>query len=426
MRPTDDRGDTHGDESGPFQGAGGDAGAFAGRDCVSGSFGTPGDERRRPGRAAEREDRGGRERRNERDREVGRERERDREAGYDREVGRERDREPGRDREVGRGGEVGRPRRPDLGREAGQPREVGHRREAGSDRGVGRECERGIGRERETGRDREVGRGGEVGRPRRPDPGREAGRPREAHPDREAGHAAEPDHVRISDVIAEGVRGADPGEIPGKLCVAAVRLLPVADASVSLRSNGMPVQLSSSSPRAERLSELQATLGDGPCTSAAKAGATVLASDLTSGRDADRWPVFAQQATAAGVRAVYSMPLGNDTVCVGTLDLYRDVPGELTRRELRIAELVASVMTVALTALPRGQENGPEGDNRWLSGLAKAHDEVYQAVGMIMVQLGVDSDEALARLRADAFSHSRTALEVAHDVVQHLKRFDSD
>ena len=232
--------------------------------------------------------------------------------------------------------------------------------------------------------------------------------------------------MRISDVIAEGVRGADPGEIPGKLCVAAVRLLPVADASVSLRSNGMPVQLSSSSPRAERLSELQATLGDGPCTSAAKAGATVLASDLTSGRDADRWPVFAQQATAAGVRAVYSMPLGNDTVCVGTLDLYRDVPGELTRRELRIAELVASVMTVALTALPRGQENGPEGDNRWLSGLAKAHDEVYQAVGMIMVQLGVDSDEALARLRADAFSHSRTALEVAHDVVQHLKRFDSD
>ena len=396
MRPTDDRGDTHGDESGPFQGAGGDAGAFAGRDCVSGSFGTPGDERRRPGRAAEREDRGGRERRNE------------------------------RDREVGRGGEVGRPRRPDLGREAGQPREVGHRREAGSDRGVGRECERGIGRERETGRDREVGRGGEVGSPRRPDPGREAGRPREAHPDREAGHAAEPDHVRISDVIAEGVRGADPGEIPGKLCVAAVKLLPVADASVSLRSNGMPVQLSSSSPRAERLSELQATLGDGPCTSAAKAGATVLASDLTSGRDADRWPVFAQQATAAGVRAVYSMPLGNDTVCVGTLDLYRDVPGELTRRELRSAELVASVMTVALTALPRGQENGPEGDDRWLSGLAKAHDEVYQAVGMIMVQLGVDSDEALARLRADAFSHSRTALEVAHDVVQHLKRFDSD
>ncbi|MET8079671.1 ANTAR domain-containing protein [Streptomyces sp. NPDC005303] len=232
--------------------------------------------------------------------------------------------------------------------------------------------------------------------------------------------------MRVSDVIAAGVRGAEPAEIPGRLCVAACELLPVAGASVSLRSDGMPVQLSASSDRAARLSDMQATLGDGPCTAAAATGAAVSATDLTAGRDAGRWPVFAQQATAAGIRAVYSMPLGNDTVCVGTLDLYRDVPGELTRRELRVAELVAGAMTVALMALPRGAENGPDGDDPWLSGLATAHDEVYQAVGMIMVQLGVDSDEALARLRAHAFAHGRTALEVAHDVVRHRKRFDRD
>jgi hypothetical protein len=113
-------------------------------------------------------------------------------------------------------------------------------------------------------------------------------------------------------------------------------------------------------------------------------------------------------------------------VCVGTLDLCREAPGALTRRELRVAELVASVMTVALMALPRGEENGPDGEDPWLNGLASAHDEVYQAVGMIMVQLGVDSDEALARLRAHAFAHGRTALEVAHDVVWHRKRFDGD
>jgi hypothetical protein len=222
------------------------------------------------------------------------------------------------------------------------------------------------------------------------------------------------------------MRGAGPAEAPGRLCAVAVDLLPVIGASVSLRSNGMPAQLSASGDLAARLSDLQATLGDGPCTAAAQAGTPVLAADLTSGRDADRWPVFAQQATAAGVRAVYSMPLGNETVCVGTLDLYRDVPGELTRYELHTAELVAGVMTVALMALPREEENGPGGDDPWLSGLAGAHDEVYRAVGMIMVQLGVGSDEALARLRADAFAHSRTALDVAHDVVGHRKRFDRD
>ncbi|WP_373413140.1 GAF and ANTAR domain-containing protein [Streptomyces sp. NRRL B-24085] len=248
--------------------------------------------------------------------------------------------------------------------------------------------------------------------PRRPEPRRRA--------DRERGRG------RIADVIAAGVRGAGPAEIPGRLCTAAVELLPVAGASVSLRSNAMPVQLGSSSDRAARLSDLQATLGDGPCTAAAAAGAAVFATDLTCDPDLVRWPVFAQQATAAGIRAVYSMPLGDDTLCVGTLDLYREAPGELTRRELRVAELVARVMTVALMALPRGEENGPEGDAPWLSGLATAHDEVYQAVGMIMVQLGVGSDEALARLRAHAFAHGRSALEVAHDVVRHRKRFDRD
>ncbi|MFE3033464.1 GAF and ANTAR domain-containing protein [Streptomyces canus] len=264
-------------------------------------------------------------------------------------------------------------------------------------------------------------------------PGEPDGRERGAGPDRPAGREPgtcqdrEPrDQAQVSDVIAAAVRGADPAEIPGKLCAAAVELLPVTGASVALRSDGVPVQLSASSDRAAQLSDIQATLGDGPCTAAAATGAAVLATDLTSGPDAGRWPVFAEEATAAGIRAVYSMPLGNDTVCVGTLDLYREAPGALTRRELRVAELLASVMTVALTALPRGEENGPEGEDPWHNGLASAHDEVYQAVGMIMVQLGVGSDEALARLRAHAFAHGRTALEVAHDVVWHRKRFDGD
>nr|WP_239157831.1 GAF and ANTAR domain-containing protein [Streptomyces sp. SID13726] len=247
-------------------------------------------------------------------------------------------------------------------------------------------------------------------------------------PSRAASREAERDRDRVwaSDVIADGVRGADPGAIPGKLCGVAVRLLPVTGASVSLRSNGMPVQLSASSDRAAHLCEVQATLGEGPCMRAAETGDPVLAADLTAGPDLHRWPVFAQQAIAVGVQAVYSMPLGNDTVCVGTLDLYRDAPGELTRRELNTARLVASVMTVALMALPRPVEEGPGADEPWLSGLAGDHDAVYQAIGMIMVQLGVGSDEALARLRAHAFSHNRTALEVARDVVAHRTRFDRD
>lgn len=243
-------------------------------------------------------------------------------------------------------------------------------------------------------------------------------------PGRTGGGDPDPDGVRAADVIARGVRGAQPGEVPGRLCEVAVELLPVTGASVSLRSEGMPVQLSASSAQAAHLAQIQATLGDGPCQSALEDGAPVLACDLTSGRDAGRWPVFAQQATEAGVRAVYAVPLGSGAVCVGTLDLYRDRPGGLTDRQLHVARIVAGVMTVALMALPHGDEpETPDGED-WLSGLATDHDEVYRAVGMIMAQLGVGSDDALARLRADAFAHGRTALEVARDVIAHRTRFD--
>ncbi|MFI8947636.1 GAF and ANTAR domain-containing protein [Streptomyces sp. NPDC053750] len=227
------------------------------------------------------------------------------------------------------------------------------------------------------------------------------------------------DGTRAAEVIAEEVRGVPPGEVPGRLCETVVRLLPVTGASASLRGEGVPVRLCASGARATYLAEIQATLGAGPCLSAAESGAPVLACDLAGGADAGRWPVFAQQATAVGVRAVYALPLGSDTACLGTLDLYRDAPGGLTGPQLRTARLVAGVMTVAVVALPRGEES-------WLNDLAGAHDEVHQAVGMIMAQLGVGADEALARLRADAFAHGRTAYAVARDVLAHRRRFTRD
>ncbi|MGA5894805.1 GAF and ANTAR domain-containing protein [Streptomyces venetus] len=243
---------------------------------------------------------------------------------------------------------------------------------------------------------------------------------------RREGPERDPDGFGAADVIAREVRGSAPREVPGRLCEVAVELLPVSGASVSLRSDGMPVQLSASNARAAHLAQIQATLGDGPCQSALEDGAPVLACDLTDARDAGRWPVFAEEATAAGVRAVYALPLGSDGLCVGTLDLYRDSPGGLTENQLHVARLVAGVMTGALMSLPRGDEvESPDGE-AWLSGLAADQDEVYQAVGMIMAQLGVGADDALARLRGDAFARGCTALEVAHEVVTHRKRFERE
>ncbi|MDG9718495.1 GAF and ANTAR domain-containing protein [Streptomyces sp. DH24] len=233
------------------------------------------------------------------------------------------------------------------------------------------------------------------------------------------------DRARAADLIASTLRGAAPEQVPERLCAVAVALLPVSGASVSLRGGGMPAQLSASSPRAAHLADVQATLGDGPCQWVLETGAPVFVRDLVAGGDADRWPVFAQAATAAGVRAVYALPLGFGDVCVGTLDLYRESPGELTDRQRRTAEIVAGAMTVALMALPHGEEQEAEGAH-WLHGLASDHDAVHHAVGMIMAQLGMGAEDALARLRGDAFAQGRTALDVARDVVARRRRFEPD
>ncbi|GAQ69434.1 ANTAR domain protein [Streptomyces turgidiscabies] len=220
---------------------------------------------------------------------------------------------------------------------------------------------------------------------------------------------------RTADAIVERVRGSRPGDIPRRLCDVAVELLPVTGASVSLRADGVPVRLTETDARAAQLAEIQATLGDGPCQRAGSSGVPVLASDLTSGRDVRRWPVFAQEASKLGVCAVYALPLGSGRICVGTLDLYRDTVGELTPGELGTAGRVARIVTVSLTDLFRTAR---------LGGLVADHDEIHQATGMIMVQLGVDAGEALARLRAHAYSHGRTVLAVAREVVGRRRRLD--
>ena len=118
-----------------------------------------------------------------------------------------------------------------------------------------------------------------------------------------------------------------------------------------------------------------------------------------------RWPVYAAAAHDEGVRAAFAFPLQIGAARLGVLDLYRDVPGSLTAEELAQALTFADVAT---SMLLDGQEEAPPGAAA--SGLAEVAGvpvELYQAQGMVMVQLGVTLVEALAVLRAYAYSHDR-------------------
>jgi hypothetical protein len=223
--------------------------------------------------------------------------------------------------------------------------------------------------------------------------------------------------ARLAKTLLSAAAGDRESDVPARLCQACVDLLDVTGASISLSGDAdTRATWWSSDMVAARLAEAQYSLGDGPCRSALSAVAPVLAADLASGQDARRWPVFAQEAIQLGVRAVFSLPLGSSVIAIGTLDLYRRTPGPLSGRDQSLAFPVADAITTALLALQTTSTlTGDE--SAWFEAAETGHSEVQYATGMIMVFLELDAPQALARLRAHAFTRSQSVTEAARDVI---------
>ena len=199
--------------------------------------------------------------------------------------------------------------------------------------------------------------------------------------------------LRVSETLAAAARGTDDAQaVPGALCQACVRLLPVSGSSVSISGGkGVRVTWCASDRVAARLAELQYTVGDGPCQTALDQGAPVVAAVLGDGPDARRWPIFAHEAVALGVRAVFSLPLGVSGAAIGTLDLYCESAGGLTEEDMRTALWVRDAVTYALMSLQTVGHDIAVADTEdevasWVAASEADHTEVYQAVGMVMVQ----------------------------------------
>jgi hypothetical protein len=238
----------------------------------------------------------------------------------------------------------------------------------------------------------------------------------------------EDDRRRVRDALSEAAAGVSARRVPEELCRACMRLLPVSGASVSLAAGpAVHATWCASDGTAALLAEAQYTLGEGPCQSALELGASVLAVDLTGGPDVRRWPLFARQAVELGVRAAFAFPLGTAGQAVGTLDLYRDTSGGLSDRDLGTALLVRDAMTYAVLNLESvaGRSVGadPDGVASWVAAALVDHTEVHQAIGMVMIQLGVAPEQALDRMRARAFAQGCTVSQVAAEVVGRTYRF---
>jgi hypothetical protein len=244
--------------------------------------------------------------------------------------------------------------------------------------------------------------------------------------DRESGS---PEWRAFLGEVTDALRCDAAGALSARLCEAVLRLLPVTGASLSLLGDESPfATLHATDDVARRLAQIQHSLGEGPCLAAVRAGAPVLAADLHEGRDRQRWPLFALQAAEAGARSVFSLPLGESVGVIGTLDLYDLVPRTLDEDALGTAMHAAEAIAWALaTHHERSHDDlsaGTASGVAWWEKAEISYEEVYKAVGMLMVRFGVTADEAMARLRARAFSLDRSLTEVAWSVVHREDDFD--
>lgn len=226
--------------------------------------------------------------------------------------------------------------------------------------------------------------------------------------------------------MADAERGLSAAD---RLCMACVELLPVDGAAISVIHDGVSRgTFGSSGEFGRRLDELQFTFGEGPCLDAVAGGAPVLVPDLADPGE-QRWPAFTPAVLDAGVHAVFALPTAIAAVHVGVLDLFCSAPGPLSDSALNAgmwaAELAALPLLDLMTSDLDWDAASEGGDGcEQLASLERV--EVYQATGMLMGQLDVDAVEALARLRAYAYSSGRTASEVAWDIVERRLVLTSD
>ncbi|MCW0213571.1 MAG: GAF and ANTAR domain-containing protein [Pseudonocardia sp.] len=247
---------------------------------------------------------------------------------------------------------------------------------------------------------------------------------------------------RVTDDLV-GLVGVAVGdrELARRVCEACVDGLDIDGAGMSLFTTRESRQtLWATDEVAMVLEDLQLTLNEGPCIEAATRGLPVSVPDLHHSVETTRWPVFAGEvAERTDAVALFAIPMRFGATVVGVLDFYRTTAGALGAVQWRDA--LAAAETAALLLLgqrtrPSDLVPGSDGeeqarttdghDDGWFSSALSARPEIHQATGMVLAQLGIGPEEALARMRAHAFTERRLLIDVAGDVVARRLRFTEE
>ena len=215
--------------------------------------------------------------------------------------------------------------------------------------------------------------------------------------------------------LAGALASSPPSQpIAVRLCRACVEILGADGGAITLAST-RPERLtvSSSNGTSARIEDLQDVLGEGPGQDAFREGRTVVTH--IDGAHGGPFPMFTELAgDIAGPLTVWAIPMhpgGHD-------DRGRHaVPGQgALEQSLDDAQFLVDAVGAALL-----DDRSTGGDATFAAWTDRAR--VHQATGMIVAQLAIATEDALAILRAHAYAEGTTLDEIAREVVERRLSF---
>ncbi len=198
--------------------------------------------------------------------------------------------------------------------------------------------------------------------------------------------------------------------LTARLCEAGRRMLDSDGAAMTLDYTGEGrLLVHATDEMSAKLDDLQDVVGEGPSFEAAHTGEVVVAR-LGNG-DESRWTLFSDRLTDVGfVGTLVAVPLRAELAVLGVLSLHRRDPHHDV--DLTSANFLGVTVGTAILQDPR--VGGPD---QILSDAWVERSQIHQATGMIVAQVGVRTEDALALLRGQAFARNTTLLDVAHDII---------
>ncbi len=214
--------------------------------------------------------------------------------------------------------------------------------------------------------------------------------------------------------IAEAlVTGEQLGDFLHRLSCHALDLLEVDAAGVMLADErGRLRAIAASNEDTHHLEVFALQHEEGICLDVFRSGKSAQAS-VSETRD--RWPHFSRLTGEQGYGWVCGIPLRHGEEVIGAMNLFREKETSLGMDDVRLAQALADVATVAL--LQRRETTAARRLATQLQGALDSRVLIEQAKGVLAERLGVDLEEAFQALRREARNTNRKLQDLARDVV---------